>query len=362
VLTAVVTVFVLITLVGALGWFLLDGPGPLEKKTTVDLRKGAGVSEMAADLKRAHVVGSADLFKVAAELTGADRRLKAGEYAFNAHVSLGEVIRKMAAGEVVRHYVTIPEGRTSAQAVAILRANPVLSGDVAVPPEGSLMPDTYEVTRGESRAELIAKMRAARDSVLADLWEARQAGLPYATPEQAVIMASIVEKETGLAVERPHVAAIFINRLKKGMKLESDPTTIYGISRGEPLGRGLRQSELVADTPYNTYVIIGLPPTPIANPGRAALQAVLNPMRTDDLYFVANGTGGHAFSSTLAEHQVNVARWRQIEAQRKAAAATAAGAPAVAVAPAPAAASGLRPATPAPKPAAKSAAHPAHKP
>jgi UPF0755 protein len=326
-LTAVVTVFILIVLVGAGGWFVIDGPGPLPKTATVELRKGAGVSEMAASLRRANVVGSAAVFKLAAELSGADRKLKAGEYQFPAHVTISEVIRKMAAGEVLRHFVTIPEGKTSAQAVAILMANPVLAGTVTAPPEGSLLPETYEVTRGESRADLIAKMRAARDSLLADLWAARQQDLPFKSPEEAVILASVVEKETGLANERPLVAAVFVNRLKKGMKLESDPTIVYGITRGEPLGHGIRLSEKNGATPYNTYVIAGLPPTPICNPGRAALAAVLNPEHTDALFFVANGNGGSSFASTQAEHNKNVAAWRQVEAERKAKAQAAAAPP-----------------------------------
>ena len=318
-LAAVVTVFVLIAVFGVGGWFALDGPGPLDARSTVILRKGAGVSEMGASLQRAHVIRSATLFKVAAELTGADRKLKAGEYDFRAHVSLGEVIHKMATGDVLRHFVTIPEGWTSAQAAAALRANAALSGDVTTPPEGSLLPDTYEFTRGDSRSELIAKMRAARDSVLADLWPRRKASLPFQSPEQAVILASIVEKETGIASERLKVAGVFVNRLKKGMKLESDPTIVYGITKGEVLGHGIRQSEMAAPTPYNTYVIIGLPPTPICNPGRAALAAVLNPDDTDALFFVANGKGGSNFAATQAQQDKNVAAWRQIEAQRKAA-------------------------------------------
>ncbi|HWE46391.1 MAG TPA: endolytic transglycosylase MltG [Caulobacteraceae bacterium] len=318
-LAAVVTVFVLIAVFGLGAWFSLDGPGPLGHRSTIILRKGAGVSEMGAELQRAHVVGSSTLFKVAAEMSGADRKLKAGEYNFPAHVALGEVIRKMAAGEVVRHFVTVPEGWTSAQAVAVLRANPALSGALATPPEGSLLPDTYEFTRGDSRADLIAKMQAARDSVLADLWAHRKPGLPFNTPEQAVILASIVEKETATQSERLKIAGVFVNRLKKGMKLESDPTIVYGITKGEVLGHGIRASEKASATPYNTYVITGLPPTPICNPGRAALAAVTNPEDTDALFFVANGSGGSSFAATQAQHDKNVAAWRQIEAQRKAA-------------------------------------------
>jgi UPF0755 protein len=323
VISALITVLALLAVFGIGGWFFLDGPGPAKTDTTVVLRHGAGVSEMASSLQRAHVIASADVFKMAAEFGGADRKLKAGEYVFKAHASLAEVLRKLTLGEVAPHFVTIPEGKTSAQAVAILMANTALTGDVDVPPEGSLMPDTYQVTRGETRADVIASMRSARDGVLADLWAKRKPGLPFSTPEQAVILASIVEKETGVAGERPMIAGVFINRLRKGMKLESDPTIIYGVSKGEPLGRGIRQSELVGVTPYNTYVITGMTPTPICNPGRAALAAVLNPADTDALFFVANGTGGSSFAASVAEHNKNVAVWRDVEAKRKAAAAAA---------------------------------------
>jgi UPF0755 protein len=318
--TAIITVFVIIVIIGAAGWLVLDGPGPLSKKTTVELRHGAGVSEMASELQRAGVISSADLFKFAAEFTGADRKLKAGEYTFRAHASLAVVIHKMALGQFTRHFVTVVEGRTSAQVVAAMMANPALTGTVTTPPEGALLPDTYEFTRGDNRADLITRMRAARDGLLADLWAHRKPGLPFSTPEQAVTLASVVEKETGIASERKMVAGVFVNRLRKGMKLESDPTIIYGISKGEPLGRGIRQSEITGATPYNTYMITGLPPTPICNPGRAALAAVLNPADTDALFFVANGSGGSSFAATQAEHNKNVAAWRQVEAKRRAAA------------------------------------------
>jgi UPF0755 protein len=323
VFSGALTVLVVALLLVAGAAFVLLGPGPASKDTTVILRRGAGMSEMAVQLKRAHVVSSSAVFRVAAELSGADHRLKAGEYAFKAHSSIADVLALIASGKVVRHFVTLPEGRTSAQMIAALRNDPVLTGDVAVPPEGSLLPDTYEVTRGEPRAEVVRRMRAARDAVLADLWSHRPQGLPYKSPEEAVTMASIVEKETALGSERPKVAAVYVNRLRKGMKLDADPTTIYGVSKGEPLGRGLRQSELAAANPYNTYVVAGLPPTPIANAGRASLEAALNPAATQDLYFVANGTGGSSFAATYEDHSKNVAKWREVEAKRKAAKAAA---------------------------------------
>ncbi len=229
-----------------------------------------------------------------------------------------EVYGKALAEADVRLRVTVAEGATSWQVVEALKAADFLTGEAGpVPPEGSLAPDSYEVRRGTDRAALLAEMAARQARILADLWAARAPGLPIATPEEALILASIVEKETAVPEERGRVASVFVNRLRQGMKLQTDPTVIYGITGGRgTLGRGLRQSELRAATPYNTYVIDGLPPTPIANPGRASIAAALNPDDTRYLFFVADGTGGHAFAETLAEHNRNVARWRQIEAQR----------------------------------------------
>jgi len=224
---------------------------------------------------------------------------------------LGKVVRV----DVVRHQLTVPEGFTSEMAVELLAAEPALSGPVAAPPEGSILPETYDFHRGESRAEVLARMRDAQSKLLAELWAGRAADPPFDTPQEAVTLASIVEKETAVPGERPRIAAAFVNRLKKGIRLESDPTIVYGVSKGRALGREIRLSELRGETPYNTYVIDGLPPTPIANPGRAALEAVLNPPDTDELFFVADGTGGHVFASTYGEHQRNVARWRQIKAR-----------------------------------------------
>lgn len=316
-LSAALTLAAFSVLAGLIGLFLVYGPGPARRDTTVILHKGSGVAEMGQSLARAHVIYSAGAFRLAAQISGDDRRLKPGEYDFGGHISLAAVLHKMAIGDRVRHYVTIPEGKTSAQAVAILNAEPELSGTVKVPPEGSIMPDTYEVTRGETREEVLDEMRAEHDALMADLWPHRQPGLPFTTQLEAETLASIVEKETGIPAERAHVAGVFINRLRKGMRLESDPTVIYAVSHGEPLGRGIRESELLSPSPYNTYLVTGLPPTPIANPGRAALEAVLDPAPTQDLYFVANGTGGHSFAATLEDHARNVARWRQIEASQQ---------------------------------------------
>lgn len=302
-----------------LGLWAYMAPGPAARQggsTTVILRHGAHLPEIAAALEGEGVVRSGSLFMAFAQFTGAARRLKAGEYAVPSGASLKTVLSMIREGRIVRHFVTIPEGLTSEQAVAILTANTVLTGSAPVPPEGSILPETYEVERGDDRAAVLQRMMAAQRKLIAQLWPHRQPGLPFKTPEQAITLASIVEKETALPDERPRVAAVFINRLEKGVPLASDPTIIYGLTRGEPLGHGIRQSELASDTPYNTYHFTGLPPTPICNPGRASIAAVLDPAKTNDLYFVANGTGGHAFASTLEEHQKNVTRWRQIERER----------------------------------------------
>lgn len=314
---------VILAVLGAawVGW-TYRGPGPAARNgqsTDVILPKGAGVGQIAGVLRREGVIGSREIFYLAAKLSGQGRRLKAGEYEFASHASMAQILSDIAAGRIVRRFVVVPEGWTSEMAAQAVRAEPVLTGTVATPPEGTLLPDGYQIQRGEDRAEVMQRMRGARDALLAQLWAGRAADVPLQTPEQAVVLASIVEKETGIPAERPRIAAVFENRLRAGMKLESDPTVIYGVSQGRPLGRGLTMGELVTATPYNTYRIAGLPPTPIANPGRAALAAVLNPPKSDELYFVADGTGGHVFASTFAAHQANVAKWRAIERARAAA-------------------------------------------
>ena len=308
-------------LIGALvwGWSVFYAPGPsarVGETTIVSLPSGSGVSAIAANLKAAGVIRSTDMFKAAASLTGADRKLRAGEYEVPSGASLRTVLSLLVDGRVVRHFVTLPEGWSSAQAVDILMKESVLTGEVEVPPEGSLWPDTYEISRGQTRASVIERMRRAHDTNLAALWVRRGPNSVVRTPEEAVILASVVEKETGVASERPRVAAVFSNRLRLGMRLESDPTIIYGITQGRPLGRGLRRSEIDRPTAWNTYQIDGLPPTPIANPGKDAIAAVLNPPRSNDIFFVADGTGGHAFAATYDQHLANVARWRAIERQQ----------------------------------------------
>ncbi len=304
----------------AILWGVYYRPGPSARQgdsTIVTLQSGSGVSAIAAQLKAAGVIRSTDLFKAAATFTGADRRLRAGEYQVPSGLSLAGVVNLLVEGRVVRHFVTLPEGWSSAQAVDILMRQPVLTGTVEeTPEEGSLWPDTYEVTRGETRQAVVERMQVAARENLRRLWAQRSPATVAKTPEEAMILASIVEKETGVAAERPRVAAVFSNRLRQGMRLESDPTIVYGLTQGRPLGRGIRRSELERRTPWNTYQIDGLPPTPIANPGAEALKAVLNPPADPALFFVADGTGGHAFAATYDEHLQNVARWRQIERQR----------------------------------------------
>jgi UPF0755 protein len=321
--SALVTVLVIAVLASLLSALAYETPGPAARagpSTTVILRKGAGVSEVSADLARAGVVRSAALFLAAAEITRAAPRLKAGEYAFPSRASLAQVIRKIRTGDIVHHRITIPEGLTSQQAVDILNASDVLVGQIPTPPEGAILPETYEVTRGEQRATVLQRMMDARDRLVAQLWAHHKPGLPITTADQAVTLASIVEKETALPGERPQVAAVYVNRLRQGMKLQADPTVIYGVTGGAPLGRGLRESELEAPGPYNTYLNAGLPPGPIGNPGRASLAAAMDPPDTPDLYFVADGSGGHVFASTYEQQAKNVERWRQIEKDRQAAA------------------------------------------
>lgn len=295
------------------------GPGPVARSgqvTEVQLPRGVGVSGVASALKSAGVIRSALVFEVLARATGAGRSLKAGEYAIPSRASSLAILSDLKAGRTIARSVTLPEGLTSAMIVRQLQAVQWLTGEVEVPAEGVLLPETYRAERGDSRQSVLDRMRADQQSLLDQLWAARKPGLPLANPQEAVILASIVEKETGLRDERRRVAAVFINRLRTGMRLQSDPTVIYAVSRGEPLGRGIRASELASRSPWNTYAYSGLPPTPIANPGRASLEAVLDPLETRELYFVADGTGGHVFAETLEAHNANVARWREVERAR----------------------------------------------
>lgn len=284
------------------------------EETIVLISSGEGVSAISRDLADAHVIDNAALFRWSVRLRGLGSKLKAGEYAIPSEASMEDIAGILMSGKSIQHKLTAAEGLTSQMIYDLVKANPVLVGDAgAVPDEGTLLPETYLFTRGTTRSGLLRQMHEAQQELIARLWAARAKNLPIKTPEEALALASVVEKETSLPAERRHIAAVFENRLRLGIKLQSDPTIIYGITKGYPLGRGIRESELTRATPYNTYVIAGLPPTPICNPGRDAIAAVLQPAQSGDLYFVADGTGGHVFAATIAEHQKNVNRWRAIE-------------------------------------------------
>jgi UPF0755 protein len=295
----------------------LQEPGPLTADKIVLINKGDGTEEVADTLRREGVISYPYVFIGAVYTRGL--RLKAGEYQFRARASLSSVIETLVEGKAILHTITLPEGLTSEQIVARLVDSDILMGEVReIPREGSLLPDTYKVQRGTSREQILAMMAQAQKRILNDIWVRRSPDLPIKTATELVTLASIVEKETGKADERTRVAGVFINRLQKRMRLQSDPTIVYGIVGGKgTLGRGILRSEIQTPTAYNTYTIDGLPPGPIANPGRASLEAVANPSRTRDLFFVADGTGGHVFAETYEQHQRNVAKWRQIEASRR---------------------------------------------
>ena len=289
--------------------------GPLTADKVVYIPPGTDVPEIVSTLEREGVIDNPTVFNIELLLEQARGKLKAGEYLFKQNASTREVIDTLVNGRQVLHGVTIPEGLTSEQIVERLRENEFLAGDVReIPAEGTLLPETYKVTRGMARADLIRKMQADQKRLVEQVWAKRSTDVPLRSPLELVTLASIVEKETGRADERSRVAGVFINRLQKRMRLQSDPTIVYGLVGGRgTLGRGILRSEVLKYSPYNTYAIDGLPPGPIANPGRAAMEAVANPSRTQDLYFVADGTGGHVFAESLDQHNRNVTRWRQIE-------------------------------------------------
>jgi len=287
--------------------------GPSIAYKIVMVKPGDHVATISENLQKNGVIANANLFRIGLRLRNQQTGLKAGEYGFPARVSMADVTAILIAGKSIEHKLTAAEGLTSQMIYDIVKKDPVLVGDAgAVPQEGTLLPETYLFTRGMTRVQMLSKMREAQKKLIAAQWPARIGNLPIKTPQEAIILASIVEKETGIPEERRHIAAVFENRLRLGMKLQSDPTIIYGITKGYPIGRRIRQSEIDAQTPYNTYAIPGLPVGPICNPGKDAILAVLNPEGSDDLFFVANGTGGHVFAATMAEHEKNVANWRKI--------------------------------------------------
>ncbi|MFQ5957757.1 MAG: endolytic transglycosylase MltG [Alphaproteobacteria bacterium] len=292
--------------------------GPLGEETTVVLPRGLGLDGITRRLGEAGIVARPWVFALGVRLSGDARDLRAGEYVFPAGISARGVLELLLSGRTVMRRLTVPEGLTAAQVLELIAAADGLVGEAeGTPDEGALLPETYYFSYGDTRAGMIARMEAAMQAALDSLWPARAEGLPLATPREAAILASIVEKETALDHERAHIAGVFINRLRRGMHLQSDPTVVYALTGGKrALDRPLARADLDVDSPYNTYRNRGLPPTPIANPGRAALAAVLNPLATEDLYFVADGSGGHVFARTLEEHNRNVARWRALQAER----------------------------------------------
>jgi UPF0755 protein len=296
-----------------------EAAGPLTEPLVLEVDRGEGLSSVAEKLEASGAIRDGSLFRVAARYTEQDQGLRYGEYQIPAGASVKDILALMNKGGNVLRQIIVPEGWTSWQVTQLLKDNDELEGEIAeVPPEGSLAPAGYDFQRGDTRQSLIDRMSARQSTILAEAWANRAQGLPFETPQELLTMASIVERETGVPEERPMVASVFENRLRRGMRLQTDPTVIYGLTMGqEGLGRGLRASELSKPTPYNTYVITGLPPTPIANPGKLAIEAAANPAESDMLYFVADGSGGHAFAASLSEHNRNVAEWRRIEAERR---------------------------------------------
>ena len=307
----------LLAVLGSWVWLTFTAPGPLKSKKIYEITKDLDRTQIAMALQDQGIISDARIFSAAAAVNGfRGGRLRAGEFEFASGATMEDVLGMITAGRFLTYKVTIPEGWTSQMVVARVTEQKELEGDIkTVPPEGAVLPDTYVFRRGLSRQKLIDDMQTAQTKLLDTLWQARPATTKLATPQDLVTMASIVEKETGLAEERPKVASVFLNRLDQKMRLQSDPTIIYGIVGGKgKLDRPLTKTDIETATPYNTYTISGLPPGPIANPGKAALEAVLNPADTKYLYFVADGSGGHAFASTLDEHNANVKKWRDQQA------------------------------------------------
>lgn len=312
--------FYLTVLALVLGALWLGGgylwSGPLDKATTFVVPDGASLSGVASKLEKEGVVSSATGFKLRAQVFGLGKTIKAGEFSLPAHASMRQILSIIASDDILRRFITVPEGLPSVLVYEKLKANQDLTGTIEVPPEGSIMPDTYEISKGESRQAVLLRMQAPMQRTLAELWEKRDGKCPVATPQEALVLASIVEKETGKPSERAMVAGLYCNRLRAGMMLQADPTIIYPLTKGKPLGRRIRQSEIAAVNAYNTYSMVGLPKGPITNPGREAIEAVMHPATTNALFMVADGTGGHAFAATYEQHNANVQRWYLIRRER----------------------------------------------
>ncbi|MFD1612581.1 endolytic transglycosylase MltG [Sphingomonas tabacisoli] len=301
---------------GGVAFYAWNGAGPAPKATSIVVPEGGTLTTAARELEKAGAVGSARRFLALAKVFGGEGVIRAGEYEVPAHASARTILDLLQSGKTMQRFVTVPEGTPSIIVYEKLAANPLLTGPVDVPAEGSVLPDSYSYSRGEPRAAVLKRMTAAMDKELAALWAARKPTTVATSPAEAITLASIVEKETGVPAERRTVAGVYSNRLRAGMPLQADPTVIYPVTRGKPLGRRILQSELHANNGYNTYAKPGLPVGPIANPGKASIAAVLDPAATKALYFVADGKGGHVFADTLAEHNANVAKWYAIRRAR----------------------------------------------
>jgi UPF0755 protein len=318
-ITAIITFFGGLALAGfaAINYKYERAPDGAPDQIAFTVPKGAGLSKIAQDLEKTGFIESAFLFKAVTKIRGNEANFKAGEFYLSKNMSMAAIYEGLANGKAILYPFTAAEGLTSAMIVRALDNAPNLVDDnPAVPAEGTLLPETYLTPRGMTQGQLLQKMALAQKQLLDTAWETRDPTIPVKTKKEAIILASVVEKETGVGMERGKVAGVFTNRLRTGMKLQSDPTIIYGITQGEPLGRRIRRSEIDRKTEWNTYQIPGLPKTPICNPGKEAILAVLNPDETDALFFVADGTGGHAFAKTLREHERNVAKWRKIQRER----------------------------------------------
>jgi len=312
-LGALVAALALLALASTWGWW---GSSRIEKDTAFVVPSGSSVTSVAEKLEEEGLIRSADTFLLWAKLLGGSDPIKAGEFLLPEGASNSTILDTFQHGEVIRRFVTVPEGLPSVMVWERLMAEPLLTGSVPVPEEGSILPESYDFERGEPRAAVLARMQQAMKDTIAELWPNRAADIAVSTPQEAVTLASIVEKETGVPGERRMVAGLYSNRVKQGMRLQADPTIIYPLTKGKPLGRRIRQSEIRAVNGYNTYTMAGLPVGPITNPGRASIEAVLNPEKTEALYMVADGKGGHVFAATLAEHNANVAKWFAIRRAR----------------------------------------------